>query len=108
MANNVKDDSFNKEVLESDIPVLVDFWAEWCGPCKMLTPIINDLSKELEGKVKIVKMNIDENPETPSSFGIRSIPTMVLFKDGKQLDSKVGVLPKNSIEEWINSFINTK
>lgn len=108
MANNVKDNSFNKEVLESKIPVLVDFWAEWCGPCKMLTPIIDELSRELAAKVKIVKMNIDEDPETPSSLGIRSIPTMVLFKDGKKLDSKVGVLPKNSIEEWINSLINTK
>lgn len=101
MASNITDDSFNKEVLESTTPVLVDFWAEWCGPCKMLTPIIEELSKALVGKVKIVKMDIDKNPNIPSSLGIRSIPTMILFKDGKQLATKTGVFPKNIIEEWI-------
>ncbi|WP_341757498.1 thioredoxin [Candidatus Tisiphia endosymbiont of Ditula angustiorana] len=103
MASNITDDSFNKEVLESTTPVLVDFWAEWCGPCKMLTPIIEELSKELVGKVKIVKMDIDQNPNIPSSLGIRSIPTMILFKDGKQLATKTGVFPKNIIEEWIKA-----
>lgn len=105
MAMDVTDSSFEEEVLKSDIPVLIDFWAEWCGPCKMLTPIIDELSKSMEGKVKILKMNIDDNPDTPSTLGIRSIPTMMLFKDGKQLASKVGALPKSSIEEWINSNI---
>lgn len=105
MAMDVTDSSFEEEVLKSDIPVLIDFWAEWCGPCKMLTPIIEELSKSMEGKVKILKMNIDDNPDTPSTLGIRSIPTMMLFKDGKQLASKVGALPKSSIEEWINSNI---
>jgi thioredoxin 1 len=105
MAMDVTDSSFDEEVLKSDIPVLIDFWAEWCGPCKMLTPIIEELSKSMEGKVKILKMNIDDNPDTPSTLGIRSIPTMMLFKDGKQLASKVGALPKSSIEEWINSNI---
>ncbi|WP_342279087.1 MULTISPECIES: thioredoxin [unclassified Candidatus Tisiphia] len=105
MASNITDDSFNKEVLESTTPVLVDFWAGWCGPCKMLTPIIEELSKELVGKIKIVKMDIDQNPNIPSSLGIRSIPTMILFKDGKQLATKTGVFPKNIIEEWINSSV---
>jgi len=105
MANNVTDDTFEKEVLKSDIPVLVDFWAEWCGPCRMLTPIIEELATEFKDKVKIVKINIDQNPNTPSSLGVRSIPTMTIFKNGKLVDTKIGVSPKNSIVEWINSSI---
>jgi thioredoxin 1 len=105
MASNITDDSFDQEVLQSTTPVLVDFWAEWCGPCKMLTPIIEELSKALVGKVKIVKMDIEQNPNIPSSLGILTIPTMILFKDGKQLATKSGLFPKNIIEEWINSSI---
>ncbi|AAL02540.1 MULTISPECIES: thioredoxin [spotted fever group] len=105
MANNVMDSSFKKEVLESDLPVLVDFWAEWCGPCKMLTPIIDEISKELQGKVKVLKMNIDENPNTPSEYGIRSIPTIMLFKNGEQKDTKIGLQQKNSLLDWINKSI---
>ncbi|MFV0250737.1 MAG: thioredoxin [Rickettsia aeschlimannii] len=105
MANNVTDSSFKKEVLESDLPVLVDFWAEWCGPCKMLTPIIDEISKELQGKVKVLKMNIDENPNTPSEYGIRSIPTIMLFKNGEQKDTKIGLQQKNSLLDWINKSI---
>lgn len=105
MANNVTDSSFEKEVLESDLPVLVDFWAEWCGPCKMLTPIIDEISKELQGKVKVLKMNIDENPNTPSEYGIRSIPTIMLFKNGEQKDTKIGLQQKNSLLDWINKSI---
>lgn len=105
MAMDVTDSSFEEEVLNSDIPVLIDFWAEWCGPCKMLAPTIEELSKSLQGKVKILKMNIDDNPDTPTKLGIRSIPTMMIFKDGKQLASKVGALPKGSIEEWLGSNI---
>ncbi|HJD60377.1 MAG TPA: thioredoxin [Rickettsia endosymbiont of Omalisus fontisbellaquei] len=105
MANNVTDSSFEKEVLESDLPVLVDFWAEWCGPCKMLTPIIDEISKELQGKVKVLKMNIDDNPDTPSKYGIRSIPTVMLFKNGEQKDTKIGLQQKNSLLDWINKSI---
>ena len=100
----VTDESFDR-VLDSHKLVLIDFWAEWCGPCKMLTPILEELSKELVGKVKIVKMDIEQNPNIPSSLGIRAIPTMILFKDGKQLATKTGLFPKNAIEEWIDSSI---
>jgi thioredoxin 1 len=102
---NITDADFEKEVLSSETPVLIDFWAEWCGPCRMLAPILEDLSKEVEGKVRIVKINIDENPNTPSSFGVRSIPTMMIFKDGKQIASKSGVHQKNAIASWIDSSL---
>ncbi|MFP3012561.1 MAG: thioredoxin [Rickettsia sp.] len=105
MADKVTDSSFKKEVLESDLPVLVDFWAEWCGPCKMLTPIIDEISKELKGKVKVLKMNIDENPNIPSEYGIRSIPTIMLFKNGEQKDTKIGLQQQNSLLDWINKSI---
>ena len=105
MAKQVTDDNFKKEVLESDIPVLVDFWAEWCGPCKMLTPVIEELATEMQDKVKIVKMNVDENPTIPSELGIRGIPTMILFKKGEQVGTKVGALPKNTLTDWINSIV---
>lgn len=105
MTQEIKDSDFEQEVTNSPEPVLIDFWAEWCGPCKMLSPVIDQLSEEMKNKVKIVKMNIDENPETPSSLGVRSIPTLMLFKDGKQISSKVGSHPKNKLEEWIKSSI---
>lgn len=104
MAREIKDSDF-ETVVGANKPVLVDFWAEWCGPCKMLGPILEELAKEMGDKIDIVKMNIDENPEAPSSLGIRSIPTMMIFKDGKQLAVKIGALPKNSIKEWIESSI---
>ena len=105
MTKPIKDNEFESEVINSKLPVLIDFWAEWCGPCRMLAPILDQLSEEMEGKVKIVKMNIDENPETPSKFGVRGIPTMLLFKEGKQIATKVGVQPKNVLQEWINSSL---
>jgi thioredoxin 1 len=103
MASSVTDNNFKVEVLENNQLVLVDFWAPSCGPCKMLTPIIEELASELASKVKIVKMNIDENPNIPSEFGVRSIPTLMLFKNRVLIDSKIGVLPKAKIAEWINS-----
>ncbi len=105
MTKQIKDKEFESEVIDSTLPVLIDFWAEWCGPCTMLAPTLEELSKEMEGKLKIVKMDIDENPATPSKLGVRGIPTMIIFKEGKQLAVKVGVQPKNTIQEWINSVI---
>ena len=105
MTKQIKDNEFESEVINSKLPVLIDFWAEWWGPCRMLSPILDQLSEEMDGKVKIVKMNIDENPETPSKFGVRGIPTMLLFKEGKQIATKVGVQPKNALQEWINSSL---
>ena len=105
MTQEIKDSDFEQEVTNSNEPVLIDFWAEWCGPCRMLSPVIDQLSEEMKNKVKIVKMNIDENPETPSSLGVRGIPTLMLFKNGKQISTKVGAHPKNKLEEWINSSI---
>ncbi|RTK92933.1 MAG: thioredoxin [Rickettsiales bacterium] len=104
MIKEITDNEYESEVVNSNEMILVDFWAEWCGPCKMLTPILEQLAEDMGDNIKIVKMNIDENPESPSALGIRSIPTMMLFKNGKQLGTKVGVLPKNSIKEWIESF----
>lgn len=105
MAQEVSDSEFEQEVLNSKEPVVIDFWAEWCGPCKMLAPVMNQLAEEMQGKVKIVKMDIDQNPETPSNLGVRGIPTLMIFKDGKQVASKVGASPKNTLEAWINESI---
>lgn len=99
------DATFSQDVLDSTIPVLVDFWAEWCGPCRMITPILEEVSKEMGGKVKIVKINIDENPEIPAQLGVRSIPTLAMFKDGKAVSTKVGLLPKGKIVEWISASL---
>jgi thioredoxin 1 len=97
----VTDDSFKQDVLAASGPVLVDFWAEWCGPCRMVGPILDDIAKEYEGKLTIAKVNIDENPMTPNEYAVRGIPTMLLFKDGKLLDTKVGALPKTALKDWI-------
>jgi thioredoxin 1 len=99
----ISDASFSSDVLQSSIPVLVDFWAPWCGPCKSLSPILEELSKELDGQVTIVKMNVDDNAQIPAQFGVRSIPTMVLFKNGQAVSTQVGLLPKSKIIEWIKS-----
>ncbi len=103
MANAVTDDNFESEVLKSNTPVLVDFWAEWCGPCKALTPIIDELGTELGDKIKIVKINIEDAPETPSKYGIRGVPTLMIFKNGEIIDTRVGGLPKDQLKEWIES-----
>ena len=105
MAAEITDDSFEQDVIKSDVPVLVDFWAAWCGPCKMLAPVLDDLSKEMAERVKIVKMDIDNNPKVPSALGIRGVPTMILFKNGEPAGTKVGASPKASIMQWLESII---
>jgi thioredoxin len=105
MSIKITDDSFDTDVVNSDKPVLVDFWAEWCGPCKQIAPALDELSEELGGKLTIAKLNIDENPGTPSKFGVRGIPTLMLFKDGQVAATKIGALPKNKLQEWIESVL---
>ena len=95
---HVDDKSFASEVLNADLPVLVDFWATWCGPCRSISPIVEELAKEFTGKVKVTKLNVDESPATPSQYGVRGIPTLILFKSGKILDQIVGAVPKGQIE----------
>ena len=99
------DDNFETEVLKSDVPVLVDYWAEWCGPCKMIAPILDELSEEYGEKVKIGKLNIDDNPGVPPKYGIRGIPTLMLFKDGNVEATKVGAVSKSQLADFINSSL---
>jgi len=103
--SKVTDATFEADVLKSSEPVVVDFWAEWCGPCKAIGPSLEEIATEMQGKVKIVKMNVDENPGVPGAFGIRSIPTLILFKDGKAASQKVGAAPKGELVKWISSAI---
>jgi thioredoxin 1 len=97
------DTGFEADVLKSDKPVLVDFWAEWCGPCRMIAPHLEDLQTELDGKIQVVKVNIDENPMTPTKYGVRGIPTLILFKDGKPAATVVGAQPKSALKTWVDS-----
>ena len=101
----VTDDSFDSDVLGAEGPVVVDFWAEWCGPCKQIAPALEDIAVEMGDKVTIAKVNIDDNPSIPAKYGVRGIPTLMLFKDGQIAATKVGALPKNKIIEWINESI---
>jgi len=100
----VSDDSFETEVLKAEGPVLVDFWAEWCGPCKQIGPSLEEISNEMDGRLTIAKINIDENQETPTNFNVRGIPTLMIFKNGELAGTKVGALPKGKLVEWINEF----
>ena len=103
--SKVTDASFEADVLKSSEPVVVDFWAEWCGPCKMIGPSLEEIATEMAGKVKIAKVNVDENPGVAGKLGIRSIPTLMLFKDGKLAAQKVGAAPKGELVKWINSAV---
>jgi thioredoxin 1 len=105
MVHQSTDASFEQDALKSDIPVLVDFWAEWCGPCRQIAPVLDSISDKLAGKLKVVKVNIDDNPETPQKLGVRGIPTLMIFKDGKQVSTKVGALPESMLMEWIESVL---
>ena len=101
--HHVKDDTFEAEVLKSDTPVLVDYWAEWCGPCKSIASILDDIAKEYDGRLKIAKINVDENQQVPAKFGIRGIPTLILFKGGKAHAQKVGALSKSQLAAFVDS-----
>lgn len=103
--NTISDDSFEDDVLKSDTPVLVDFWAEWCGPCRQIAPALEEIAGEMGEQVKIAKINIDHNPEAPTRYGVRGIPTMILFKNGEVQATKVGAQPKSKIVEWIEDNI---
>lgn len=108
MSNNVihaTDETFEKEVLQSELPVLVDFWAPWCGPCRMIAPILDDIADEYQGKVKVVKVDVEDNQQVPAQFAIRNIPTLKIFKGGKEVATKVGGLPKSQLSAFIDASI---
>ena len=105
MPKHITDESFDGDVLKSATPVLVDFWAEWCSPCKQIAPALEDLASELGEKITVAKLNIDENPMTPSKYGVRGIPTLMLFKDGDVAATKIGALPKGKLYEWVESVL---
>ncbi len=104
-AKAVTDTEFKREVLDSDIPVLVDFWATWCGPCQVMGPVIDALAGEYEGKVKVMKLNVDENPQTPAQYGVRGIPTMIVFKGGVEVQRLVGAQPKGNVDDALKGVL---
>ena len=99
----ITDSNFDEEIKNSTTPILVDFWAEWCGPCKQIGPILEEIGEEKKDQIKILKLNVDENPQTPQKYGVRGIPSLMLFKDGNLVDTKVGSLPKGTLESWLAS-----
>ncbi|GBF81507.1 thioredoxin [Aphanothece sacrum] len=101
----VTDDKFKEEVLDSELPVLVDFWAPWCGPCRMVAPVVEEIAEQYIGKVKVVKLNTDENPNTASQYGIRSIPTLMIFKGGQRVDMVVGAVPKTTLASTLEKYL---
>jgi len=101
----VSDATFESDVLKAPVPVLVDFWAEWCGPCKMIAPALEEIAAQMDGKLTVAKLNIDENSQTPKKYGVRGIPTLMLFKDGQVAAIKIGALPKNKLFEWVESVM---
>jgi len=105
MAIEINDSNFKSEVTDSAMPVLVDFWAPWCGPCRMIAPILEELAKEYDGKVKVVKINVDDSPNTASEYGIRSIPTLILFKDGKVFEQTVGAQSKENLKQLVDKSL---
>jgi thioredoxin len=101
----VSDESFDREVLKADLPVLIDFWAPWCGPCKAIGPVVEELAKEYDGKLKVVKMNVDDNPQTPSKYGVRGIPNLILFKGGQVRDQIIGAVPKAQLVKAVSQVV---
>ncbi len=105
MTTHLTDDEFESTIANAKGAILVDFWAEWCGPCKQLSPILDEISKDMGDKVTIAKVNIDDNPESPQKYGVRGIPTLILFKDGKPVATKVGSMPKSQLVDWLNTVV---
>lgn len=104
-ALHINDNEFEEKVLKSSTPILVDFWAEWCGPCRQIAPVLDEIAKDRAGKITVAKVNIDKNPGTPQKYGVRGIPTLIIFKNGQPASTKVGSLPKSKLLEWVDSTI---
>lgn len=104
-ASAVTDTSFKQEVIDSDVPVLVDFWAPWCGPCRMVAPVVDEIAEQYQGQIKVVKVNTDENPNVASQYGIRSIPTLMIFKGGQRVDMVVGAVPKTTLASTLEKYL---
>ncbi|MDJ0734465.1 MAG: thioredoxin [Nostocaceae cyanobacterium] len=104
-ATPVTDASFQQDVLDSEVPVLVDFWAPWCGPCRMVAPVVDEIAQQYEGQIKVVKVNTDDNPNVASKYGIRSIPTLMIFKDGQKVDMVVGAVPKTTLANTLEKYL---